>query len=634
MPNSENVVIKAFFTADAIPLEAATISGSGDVSYQVSTTGRDGEYQTACSSKVGDWVKVVAKPSYEGFVVTEDAILVTDRATGKPIKLVKPTGSDHFAFQMPSQGVDIYVFFVGNEHTLKLRTVNADGTEELQGKSLWQIEVNGNWPVVENNADGSDTKACSYDEIVLSLTQVGATKYYIDKVELKTEGGEYAGGIQYVGDEYYFYMPDADTTCTVYLKAQATDDVYLGYSLSYDSTRGTASFEKGGTAISSCKAGDTVMVRATAAEGFTFGPDDITITRADGGELTKGSDENAGNFVPVYEDKDGMAVLTGWKFVMPKGGVNVVINFSPIGSNGIELTIKDQNGNDLKGSGFVSVQYDGNYFTDLSADLGKVSYGSAVTVSLTDVGSSSYYLTKVTVEGVTCYDNDGYYGFYMPNTTAKIEVTLTEISAEPTSYKLYSSYDYNKGTVGFYIGGNPVDSAAEGETVDIVFTPTAGYMLDSYTIVRNTDNVTVAEETGLAESGSKTVNVTIGDPSSGADFVKDDITVTANFVNRTYKATIKIVDSEGTEITDENLVQFKGADGKYKAVKNGSEVEVVYNNTVNIGLTSTGSTYKIAKYTVTDTNGLAVPKDCNRSEFSYKVTKDGVTEIYIALQAK
>ena len=629
IPNGKNVVIKAFFMADAIPLEAATIRGSGDVSYQVSTNGKNGDYQTACSSKVGDWVKVVVKPTYEGFVVTEDAIMVTDRATGKPIKLVKPDGSSHFAFQMPSQGVDIYVILVGNEHALKLRTVNADnGTADLQGKSLWQIEVNGNWPVVENKTAGSDTSACFNDEIVLSLTDAGAA-YYIDKVELKTDGGAYAGGIEYVNDEYYFYMPDADTTCTVYLKAYASDDVSLASSLSYDSTRGTAGFEKGGTAISSCKAGDTVMVRATAAEGYTFTEDDVTIYRSDVGTLTKGSDVNDGNFVPVYEDKGGTPVLTGWTFKMPKGGVYVEIKFRQIESQGIVLNVEDQNGNKLNGNGVVAVQYDGNYFTDLSADFGKVPYGSAVTVALTDVGSSSYYLTKVTVEGVTCYDNGGYYGFYMPNATAKINVVLTEIAAKPTSFKLYSSYDYDKGTVGFYVGGNPVDAAAESDKVSIVFTPAAGYMLDSYTIVRNTDNVTFKEETTLAEGNAKTVEIAMAD-------VKDDFTVTAKFVNRTYKAKITLVDKDGNPITDENLVQFKGADGKYKAVKNGSEVEVVFNNNVNIGLTSTGNGYKITKYTITDASAgkVKTATESNCSDFNFNVTKDGVSAIEIRLEVK
>lgn len=80
MPNGA-VSVEAFFVADAIPLEAASIRGSGDVSYQVSTTGKDGEYKTACSSKVGDWVKNIVKPSNAGFVVPDNAILVTDKAT-------------------------------------------------------------------------------------------------------------------------------------------------------------------------------------------------------------------------------------------------------------------------------------------------------------------------------------------------------------------------------------------------------------------------------------------------------------------------------------------------------------------------------------------------------------------------
>lgn len=630
MPNGA-VSVEAFFVADAIPLEAASIRGSGDVSYQVSTTGKDGEYKTACSSKVGDWVKIIVKPSNAGFVVPDNAILVTDKATGKSVKLIKIDNTSYI-FQMPSQGVDVSVILVGDPHKLTLKTMNADNNSaDLQGKSLWQISVEGDWPVVENDPNGGTTKADvkANDPIVLSLTEPGAANYVIDKVVLTTSGGVYAGGIEYIGNQYYFLMPDTDTTCTVYLKAKTTSDVSLTGCLIYDKSRGSANFEMGGTAIGSCKAGDTVMVRATAAEGFTYGPDDVIITRADGGTLTSGTDVNAGNFVPVYEDKGSGAVLTGWIFKMPQGGVNVEINFKQSEANAIELNVYDETGAVLTGNGYVSVQYGGNNFTDISGDFGKVPYGSAVTVSLTDLGKSLYDLTKVTVDGVTCENRVNFFGFYMPNTTAKITVVLTAKTPEPTSFKLYSSYDYNKGTVGFYVGGNPVDTATEVDTVSIVFTPTAGYMLDSYTIVRNTDNVTVKEETKLAEGSAKTVDVKIAD-------VMDDFTVTATFVNRTYNAKLKIVDKDGTEITDENLVQFKGADGKYKAVKSGSVVEVVFDNNVNIGLTSTGNGYKITKYTITDasTSKVKTATESNCSDFNFKVTKEGVSEIEIRLEVK
>lgn len=630
MPNGA-VSVEAFFVADAIPLEAASIRGSGDVSYQVSTTGKDGEYKTACSSKVGDWVKIIVKPSNAGFVVPDNAILVTDKATGKSVKLIKIDNTSYI-FQMPSQGVDVSVILVGDPHKLTLKTMNADNySADLQGKSLWQISVEGDWPVVENDPNGGTTKADvkANDPIVLSLTEPGAANYVIDKVVLTTSGGVYAGGIEYIGNQYYFLMPDTDTTCTVYLKAKTTSDVSLTGCLIYDKSRGSANFEMGGTAIGSCKAGDTVMVRATAAEGFTYGPDDVIITRADGGTLTSGTDVNAGNFVPVYEDKGSGAVLTGWIFKMPQGGVNVEINFKQSEANAIELNVYDETGAVLTGNGYVSVQYGGNNFTDISGDFGKVSYGSAVTVSLTDLGKSLYNLTKVTVDGVTCENRVNFFGFYMPNTTAKITVVLTAKTPEPTSFKLYSSYDYNKGTVGFYVGGNPVDTATEVDTVSIVFTPTAGYMLDSYTIVRNTDNVTVKEETKLAEGSAKTVDVKLAD-------VMDDFTVTATFVNRTYNAKLKIVDKDGTEITDENLVQFKGADGKYKAVKSGSVVEVVFDKNVNIGLTSTGNGYKITKYTITDasTSKVKTATESNCSDFNFKVTKEGVSEIEIRLEVK
>ena len=645
MPNGD-VSIKAFFEADAIALEAATVRGNANVSYQVSTK-KDGTYQTANSCKVGDWVKVIVKPNDAGFVVPENAILVTDRATGKGIKLTK-IDSNSYAFQMPSQGVDVYVILVGNEHTLTLKTVNADNgsATELQGKSLWQVEVEGNWPVVENNPDstGSQTKVKANDPVNIYLTEAGEGNYYIDKIELSTKGGVYAGGIEYVDNEYYFYMPDADTTCTVYLKAWSSDDVSLIDSLAYDSTRGSANFEKGatgGTAISSCKAGDAVMVRATAAEGYTFTEDDVTITRSDGGMLVKGSTGSAltdGNFVPVT---DG-GKLVGWIFKMPKGGVYVEINFRPIESYGIKVNVTDQDGNVLNGKGYVAVQYNGSYFTDVSNDMDKVPYGSAVAVSLTDLGSSLYNLSKVTVDGVTCYDNGSFFGFFMPNKEVTINVTLAAWTPDTKSYGLYSSYDYSKGTVGFFdASGNPIDAAEEGSSVTIVFTPAEGYMLESYSIVRNTDNVTVEEKSGKDARAVKNVTVNMTDkPATGASglYAKDSITVTANFVNKVYEANIKLVGADGTTaITDPNLIQVMGADGKYKAVQNNSTIDVVFDSNLYIGLTSAGSGYEIVNYKITSAvnpSQALIDTKCNCNDFNYYVTKDGIAEITITLKAK
>ena len=675
MPNGD-VSIKAFFEADAIALEAATVRGNANVSYQVSTK-KDGTYQTANSCKVGDWVKVIVKPNDAGFVVPENAILVTDRATGKEIKLTKIGGD--YAFQMPSQGVDVYVILVGDEHTLTLKTVNADNgsTTELQGKSLWQVEVEGNWPVVENNPDskGSQTKVKANDPVNIYLTEAGEGNYYIDKIELSTKGGVYAGGIEYVDNEYYFYMPDADTTCTVYLKAWSSDDVSLIDSLAYDSTRGSANFEKGatgGTAISSCKAGDAVMVRATAAEGYTFTEDDVTITRSDGGMLVKGSTGSAltdGNFVPVT---DG-GKLVGWIFKMPKGGVYVEINFRPIESYGIKVNVTDQDGKKLNGKGYVAVQYNGSYFTDVSNDMDKVPYGSAVAVSLTDLGSSLYNLSKVTVDGVTCYDNGSFFGFFMPNKEVTINVTLAAWTPDTKSYGLYSSYDYSKGTVGFFdASGNPIDAAKEGSNVTIKFTPADGYMLDSYSIVRNTDNVTVKEASEEDARATTSVTVTMGDkPTSGGTpgmlYAKDDITVIANFVNKVYKAKINIngltaatattaADAEApvvetgtgetaTTVTTPtptadptaNLIQVMGADGKYKAVQNNSTIDVVFDSNLYIGLTSAGSGYEIVNYKITSAvnpSQALIDTKCNCNDFNYYVTKDGIAEITITLKAK
>ena len=145
-------------------------------------------------------------------------------------------------------------------------------------------------------------------------------------------------------------------------------------------------------------------------------------------------------------------------------------------------------------------------------------------------------------------------------------------------------------------------------------------MLDSYTITRNTDNVTINEEKDLAKDG---YNCTQKMPADG-------ITVAAKFVNKTFKTTIKLIDKDGNDITAENLIQVKVADGKYVAVKTGTVIETVFNNNVNISLTSTGKDYKITGYQIDSADEVKG----DRSEFTLKIDKNGIATLTIRLTPK
>ena len=166
-------------------------------------------------------------------------------------------------------------------------------------------------------------------------------------------------------------------------------------------------------------------------------------------------------------------------------------------------------------------------------------------------------------------------------------------------------------------------------------------MLESYSIVRNTDNVTVEEKSGKDARAVKNVTVNMTDkPATGASglYAKDSITVTANFVNKVYEAKIKLVGADGTTaITDPNLIQVMGADGKYKAVQNNSTIDVVFDSNLYIGLTSAGSGYEIVNYKITSAvnpSQALIDTKCNCNDFNYYVTKDGIAEITITLKAK
>ena len=152
---------------------------------------------------------------------------------------------------------------------------------------------------------------------------------------------------------------------------------------------------------------------------------------------------------------------------------------------------------------------------------------------------------------------------------------------------------------------------------------------------------------------------------------EDNITVTANFVNKVYKAKIVIkglpavtataaaaaeapVVETGTGETattvttptptptptadpTANLIQVMGADGKYKAVQNNSTIDVVFDSNLYIGLTSAGSGYEIVNYKITSAvnpSQALIDTKCNCNDFNYYVTKDGIAEITITLKAK
>ena len=101
-------------------------------------------------------------------------------------------------------------------------------------------------------------------------------------------------------------------------------------------------------------------------------------------------------------------------------------------------------------------------------------------------------------------------------------------------------------------------------------------------------------------------------------------------MNKTFKTTIKLIDKDGNDITAENLIQVKVADGKYVAVKTGTVIETVFNNNVNISLTSTGKDYKITGYQIDSADEVKG----DRSEFTLKIDKNGIATLTIRLTPK
>jgi len=579
MPNA-NVIIEAYFSADVIEIEPATIVGSGVVSYKVGG-------MSVNSCKVGDTVEIVAVPSNKVFQVTEDCITVINNATEKALTVTK-NAAGNFEFQMPAEGVTISVRF--NEGTPRIATLlvrpyDNDADFSLQGKSLVEARIyDGYNPIVENNAAGAKIETKGGEAIVLYLT-AAAEKYDIDriKVESTNSGTVYEGGLEYVStNKYRVWVEDDDLSITVYLKLKSSQTISLS-NVSWDAKKGSVGSTVGshtGAVVSSAKVGDIVYIVPEAIAPYFVDENSISIARkSDGGAFTLGKAGDTvtdGKVIPVV---DGGKVVA-WGYKMPEGGVTAHVEFKSV-KNIVTLNVVDTKGASLKGLGYVAV-VDANtdaLYEVTNDEVLNVEYGYPVKIVLTTAGAQMYKLKSVTVPTVEVNSKNW---FWMPEYAVTAEVVLEELNPAPATVKFtYSANDNNMGKLEFYGDGAMTmllnDEAEVGKDVYIKALMKDGYKVKEISVKNKLDNTEIVQ-------------------AAGADwkFTMPEEGVTIKVVYEAIEYTLTI----DCAAADDNRIQVKiGNSSTSHIVKKGDTLTVAYNTNIQFSIYDTN--FKIVDMTTT-----------------------------------
>ncbi len=620
MPNKA-VTIEAYFSAEYIALPEPSISGNGTASYLVSSNGTD--FVSATKAKVGDLVKIVPVSNSNGLYANIDTITVKDKGTGYNMSITA-NGDGTYSFRMPADGVEVSVRFVGLPHTLTLKTVDETTVKpsELQGKNLWGMYINTQTPSdkhYENSSDANGTivEVNGGDPIIIFFEKALTDKYVVDRVELTSAAGTvHQNGLEYSQGRYNFFMADEDLTVTVYVKEKASKTHSL-LDISYDKNKmtiGCVTSSSNDSVVTTADEGETVTVKAQIKNGteYMLEAEGITITKKSSDNVGKGTftygGENPGTLAEnkYYAITDGDKVI-GWKYIMPAGGVNVSVACKAAEYN-IELTVKDTNGNeaDANGTNFNALGYVVLSTTEADVSTARqvsngiaegIPFGSAVKISLSEVGASLYKIKSATITGVEIKNNS----FWMPANGVELEVVLEAKVVEPETIKLNYTETANKdkGSLQFYgdsaLNENLNGSVKVGEDVYIKALPVDGYEVTEL-IVKNAKDKKEIETTDEGDNVWSFENA----PADGVE-------ISVKYEPIEYTLTIDCADS------DNNLVQVAINNGTPQKVVNGNTFKVSYGQKIVFSIAD--STYKLntVHAVITNSDGSDTTKTINAS---------------------
>ena len=356
---AKNVNIKAKFSAEAMTLPAASVTGpnGSKVTYQVSAGGQGG-WVTTDKCIVNDVVKLVTSSGDPNFSAKQSTVVVTDNKNNAVEVTVSNDGE--LMFTMPKDGIkSISVAFVGTENNIVFDSVDTFGK-----KLVNMAQVNS---TVDNAENAVTAKALSGSEVVVSLTAEGKSAYTIEKVDVWTSGHSYTATKDSSGN-YKFTMVDEEMNVTVTLKAipvEVKAEVTGSGTVKFYTDNKCQNEISGGKAVPGTK----LYVKADAATGYKL-------------KENPKATANNGEVVAVGTE-GGLYTIT-----VPASGVKVKAEFIP-GTYALKI---DFEGNAFKNNVIV-VEFNGTSTELVDGKSYAFEYGTSL--KFTAKADSGYNLSKL-----------------------------------------------------------------------------------------------------------------------------------------------------------------------------------------------------------------------------------------------
>ena len=530
---AKDIRIEAYFESGKLPINYAAITGVGSVGYRGDGSGFPGV--SINSAKPGDTVYIIAQPGngYSFEKSKYDTKLVVTRSdNGVPVPLTRvaaleeikdasgKTYAYQYSFVMPDVGVNVQAIFDPKPFKLTLKCIDQKGND-LSGKGLWQIAINGVPGIMDNSMFGMTQVDVAYgDNITVAMTEAGWSNYNMKSFRI--DGNEY---IAYVDNYFYnFQMLDRwakDLEIVATMQPSIPNSaVQHGLSANYDSTRGGVEFV---ILESPTQYSNDVRVNASGKlnyvhKAYTGDVVAIVVNSNDSKyEVKKGNvsvyswwGTDADYIVPTeawHNLKDGAAArmftpeqykalsdaqkaANGplyhiFYFTMPDGDASASVNF--IGSSqGIKIRVLDNKTN-LPVSGMIRLQVGDNFYDVAGEDnFADIPFGAQVQLWRSNqAAAENKVIVKTDIKTptgpVSYFDLAGYFGgmwFSMPNEDAEVYLYIDTLNL----YKFNIVWDQViNGKLVFRKTPNASDPAcslnefAIGDTVYVWGEPNVGY---------------------------------------------------------------------------------------------------------------------------------------------------------------
>lgn len=477
--------IEAYFETGKAALGPAVITGVGTVTYRNAAN-----TLSINSCDPGETVLISVVPG-NGFSFDyqkyADRLIVTRRDNGarvtiNPANVVPAQGIYVYSFTMPASGVDVQAIFDAKPFVITMRCVDETG-KSLTGLGLWQVAVNMQPGVVDNDPTKTETKfTVAYEDYVtVAMTEAGWSKY--DMVSFRVDGQQYtADSLNFF---YNFQMiedrakdleivavlrprvanvPSPHRLIATYLPNMGDVEFFLfrnnpftggdegtGYASNVDGVNYYARVD--GTTT---RADGTVeySLSNTRYTSYAFAGDYVAVVvNSNNGEYT--ADVNNISIVPIQGDADHVVPTPmlvssmngdtnggkGYKvfvFRMPDDDLSINVNFTGK-KYGMSIVVVDRNGNPV--GGMIDMYVETSIFTDVAANstFGDVSFNQLVTImpsaraQASRIGVYSVDVkTDPGAQSVYYYDNSMAHSgpvFNMPASDVIVYITVDDIVA-------------------------------------------------------------------------------------------------------------------------------------------------------------------------------------------------------------